>query len=161
MDTCFVVTVAIVMLLRNLGLILRYLWQLVFLSAFCKCSSSCFFFLKVGGSSTQAWMPTYVSILRIPQMIRVWRATAEWYIDRGEKPVPVPLCPPQIPHGLTRARTRVSAVRDRRLTTWAMARLSWWVSSACKHPITPGTSPCCRQRQYGRSGSQCTPYSVR
>jgi hypothetical protein len=33
------------------------------------------------GSSTQAWMPTYVSILRIAQMIWVWRATVEWYID--------------------------------------------------------------------------------
>jgi hypothetical protein len=29
----------------------------------------------------------------------------------GEKPVPVPLCPPQIPHGLTRDRTRASTVR--------------------------------------------------
>jgi hypothetical protein len=37
-----------------------------------------------GGSSTQAWMPTYVSILRIPQMIWVWRETVEWYIDRGK-----------------------------------------------------------------------------
>ena len=36
----------------------------------------------------------------------------------GEKPVPVPLCPPQIPHGLTRD----SAVRGRRLTAWVMAR---------------------------------------
>jgi hypothetical protein len=68
-----------------------------------------------GGSSTQAWMATYVSILRIPQMIRVWRATVEWYWqgkteELGEKPVPVPLCPPQIPHGLTRARTLASAV---------------------------------------------------
>jgi hypothetical protein len=40
----------------------------------------------------------------------------------GEKPVPLPLCPPQIPHGLTRDRTRSSAVRGRRLTAWAMAR---------------------------------------
>jgi hypothetical protein len=61
-----------------------------------------------GGSSTQAWMPTYVSILRIPQLIWVWRATVEWYWqgkteELGEKPVPVPLCPPQNPHGLTRA----------------------------------------------------------
>ena len=40
----------------------------------------------------------------------------------GENPVPVPLCPPQIPHGLTRDRTRASAVRGRRLTAWAMAR---------------------------------------
>jgi hypothetical protein len=39
----------------------------------------------------------------------------------GENPVPVPLCPPQIPHGLTRDRTRASAVRGRRLTAWAMA----------------------------------------
>jgi hypothetical protein len=34
----------------------------------------------------------------------------------GKKPVPVPLCPPQIPHGLTRDRTRASAVGGRRLT---------------------------------------------
>jgi hypothetical protein len=40
----------------------------------------------------------------------------------GEKPVPLPLCPPQIPHGLTRDRARPSAVRGRRLTSWAMAR---------------------------------------
>jgi hypothetical protein len=39
-----------------------------------------------------------------------------------EKPVPVPLCPPQIPHRLTRDRTRVFAVRGRRLTAWVMAR---------------------------------------
>jgi hypothetical protein len=71
-------------------------------------------------------MPAYANLLRIPQMTWVWRATVEWYIDRvnqklGNKPVPVPLCP-QVPHGLTRARTRASAVRGRRLTTWAMAR---------------------------------------
>jgi hypothetical protein len=40
----------------------------------------------------------------------------------GEKPVPVPLCPPQTPHGLARDRTRASTVRGRRLTAWAMAR---------------------------------------
>jgi hypothetical protein len=60
-------------------------------------------------------------------MIWVWIATVEWYWqgkteELGEKPVPVPLCPPQIPHGLTRARIRSSAVRGRRLTTWAMVR---------------------------------------
>jgi hypothetical protein len=33
----------------------------------------------------------------------------------GKKPVPVPLCPQQIPHGLTRDRTRVSAVGGRQL----------------------------------------------
>jgi hypothetical protein len=40
----------------------------------------------------------------------------------GENPVPVPLCPPQILQGLTRDRTRASALRGRRLTAWAMAR---------------------------------------
>jgi hypothetical protein len=37
-----------------------------------------------GGSSTQAWMPAYVSILRIPQLIWVWRAAVEWYIGSGK-----------------------------------------------------------------------------
>jgi hypothetical protein len=46
----------------------------------------------------------------------------------GEKPVPVPLCPPQIPHGLTRDRTRASAVGGRRLTAWATARPNWGVA---------------------------------
>jgi hypothetical protein len=40
----------------------------------------------------------------------------------GEKSVPVPLCPPQIPRGPTQEWTWVSAVRGRRLTAWAMAR---------------------------------------
>jgi hypothetical protein len=40
----------------------------------------------------------------------------------GEKPVPVPFCSPQIPHGPTRDRTRASAVRGRQLTAWAMTR---------------------------------------
>jgi hypothetical protein len=38
------------------------------------------------------------------------------------KPASVPLCLPQIPHDLTRARTRAAAVGSRRLTAWAMAR---------------------------------------
>jgi hypothetical protein len=37
-------------------------------------------------------------------------------------PAPVPLCPPQIPHDLTWARTRTAAVGSRRLTISAMAR---------------------------------------
>jgi hypothetical protein len=43
--------------------------------------------------------------------------------ELGEKPALVPLCPPQIPHRSTPARTRASAVRGQRLTAWAMARL--------------------------------------
>jgi hypothetical protein len=57
-----------------------------------------------------------------------WQGKTE---ELGEKPVPVPLCPPQIPHGLTRAWTQASAVRGRRLTTWAMARplVAWLVKT--------------------------------
>jgi hypothetical protein len=32
------------------------------------------------------------------------------------KPAPAPLCPPQIPHGQTRPRTRAAAVGSQRLT---------------------------------------------
>jgi hypothetical protein len=35
---------------------------------------------------------------------------------------PVPLCPPQIPHYFTWARTQAAEVWSRRLTTWAKAR---------------------------------------
>jgi hypothetical protein len=57
---------------------------------------------RCGGSSTHVWMPTYVSILRVPQVIWVCRATVEWYWqgkteELRENPVPVPLCPPQVP----------------------------------------------------------------
>jgi hypothetical protein len=41
-----------------------------------------FFPWRWGGCSAQAWMPTYFSIVHIPQIIWVWRATVEWYIDR-------------------------------------------------------------------------------
>jgi hypothetical protein len=51
--------------------------------------------------------------------------------DRGkpkyseEKPVPVPLCPPQIPHGPTGDRNLACQVKVWRLTAWAMARPLW------------------------------------
>jgi hypothetical protein len=38
------------------------------------------------------------------------------------KPAPAPLCPPQIPHDQTRARTRAAAVGNQRLTAWASAQ---------------------------------------
>jgi hypothetical protein len=62
-----------------------------------------------------------------PDDMWVWRTTVDWYWqgkteELGEKPVPLPLCPPQISSGLTRARSRASAVRGQWLTAWAMAR---------------------------------------
>jgi hypothetical protein len=38
------------------------------------------------------------------------------------KPAPATLCPPQIPHDQTRARTRAAAVGSQRLTAWATSR---------------------------------------
>jgi hypothetical protein len=37
-------------------------------------------------------------------------------LNTRRKPAPVPLCPPQIPPDLTRARTRAAAVGSQRLT---------------------------------------------
>jgi hypothetical protein len=59
---------------------------------------------------------TIGSIVYPPVDIWVPKATVEWYWqgnneELGGKPVPVPLYPPQIPHGLTRALTRASAAR--------------------------------------------------
>jgi hypothetical protein len=54
-------------------------------------------------------------------------ATAGMKIGRGNrstwrKPALMPLRPPQIPHDLTRARTRAAAVGSQQLTAWAMTR---------------------------------------
>jgi hypothetical protein len=81
------------------------------------------------------------------------RATMEWYWqgkteELGEKPVPVPLCPPQIPHGLTQARTRASAVRCQRLTTWAMALLLKVKSKVLCH--LTGLIQCMRRNTWGQ-----------
>jgi hypothetical protein len=49
-----------------------------------------------------------------------------------EKPAPVSLCPPQIPHGLTRARTQVEKVGSRWLTISALThftKLLWSTTS--------------------------------
>jgi hypothetical protein len=64
--------------------------------------------------------------------------------ERGEKPVPVPLYLPQIPHGLNRERTRASAVRDRRLTAWDMARPTNKVNKASSNkPIKSESQDTC------------------
>jgi hypothetical protein len=52
-----------------------------------------------------------------------WESAGETEV-LGEKPTPVPLFPPQIPHDLTCARIWAAAVGSRRLTAWAMARPS-------------------------------------
>jgi hypothetical protein len=77
-------------------------------------------------------------IARLPAFVLLVRATCSsrrvWSIGGmilrgetdvlGEKPVTVPLCSPQTPHGLTCDRIEAFAVRGRRLTAWAMAGLT-------------------------------------
>jgi hypothetical protein len=53
----------------------------------------------------------------------------------GEKPLPVPLCPPHIPHGLTGDRTRASAVRDRRLPWHGLATCLYWITATHLHLV--------------------------
>jgi hypothetical protein len=43
----------------------------------------------------------------------------------------VPLCPPQIPHDLIRARTWAAEVGSQRLTAWAMTRPFLYVTRSC------------------------------
>jgi hypothetical protein len=79
-------------------------------------------------------------IVHPPDYIWVWRITVKWYRQGNpknseEKPIAVRLCPPQIPCGLTRAWTQASALRGRRVTTWAITcPCSWvFVSPCVKH----------------------------
>jgi hypothetical protein len=56
-----------------------------------------------------------------------WRLAGETEVLGENLPqrtlsAPAPLCPPQIPHDETQARTRAAAVGSQRLTAWAMAR---------------------------------------
>jgi hypothetical protein len=77
---------------------------------------------------SELWPPA--DIVFIPQVIISMEShsgiilTGKPYYSR-EKPVPVPLYPPQIPHRLTWARTWASAVEGRQLTASAMARPSF------------------------------------
>jgi hypothetical protein len=49
-----------------------------------------------------------------------------------EKPVPVPLCPPQIPHGLTQDQSPASEVGGWKLTTSAIPQPKLEVASSFK-----------------------------
>jgi hypothetical protein len=63
-----------------------------------------------------------------PNVCRVtFGLTGETEVLGGGGAVPVPLCPPQILHGVTRDRTRASAVGGRRVTAWVTARLIFGV----------------------------------
>jgi hypothetical protein len=74
-------------------------------------------FVNVSGVRLCLWTTaTNWPIIHSLGDIWVCRAMVEWYWqgkreELGEKPVPVPLCPPQIPHGLTQSQTRAFVMR--------------------------------------------------
>jgi hypothetical protein len=100
-----------------------------------------FFFIIISGVGLSPLGTAATSgLLYKPQMIDEGDcgAIGGMKIGRGNrsirrKPAPAPLCPPQIPHDQTRARTRAAAVGSQRLTAWAMARS--FSSSYCSHYI--------------------------
>jgi hypothetical protein len=117
----------------------------------------------------------YVSELRpptglfIPQIYEC--GEPRWNVIDGvnpknswDKPVPVSFCPPQIPHGLTRVRTRASTVRGRRLTPWVKVSRAMFVLlrglqsflSVCRI----GFGKCWWSAGFKRSGLQLTWYAV-
>jgi hypothetical protein len=101
------------------------------------CSPPLVFLFMSMGSYYVSKLRSSTGLVFIPQMIMELRV--EWYWQGKpknsvkKKPVPVPLCPPQFPHGLIRAGTLTSAVRGRRITALVMARPRLWSwSSLCR-----------------------------
>jgi hypothetical protein len=86
-------------------------------------------------------------------MVMILEQLVEWLSGKGNritwrKPGPGLLCPPHIPHDLTRSRTHAAAVGNLRLTAWAMARtcrlVSWrkfCVSTLTKQTNSVALSP--------------------
>jgi hypothetical protein len=88
-----------------------------------------FLLLSLVGWDSPLCTSATTGLLNQPQMIDDGDcgAIAGMKIGRGNwstrrKPASVPLCPPQILHDLTWARTRAAAVGSQRLTAWAMTR---------------------------------------
>ena len=64
------------------------------------------------------WMNEWMNgVWSYSGMTRTWTTEVP-----GHEPVPVPLCPLQIPHGLSRYRSRVSRVRNQRPSLRTMAK---------------------------------------
>jgi hypothetical protein len=100
-----------------------------------------FFLVSLGGVRlSPLGTSATVGLLYQPQMMMIMEKSVEWGLA-GETEVPVPLCPPQIPHDLTWDRTRAASVGSQRLTAWAMARppddrIGWYVCVQSHYLIT-------------------------
>jgi hypothetical protein len=95
-------------------------------SAFILCVVLCIIILS-GVRASPLGTAATIGLLYQPQMIHDddCGAIGGMKFDRvnrstRRKPASAPLCLPQIPHDLTRARTRAAGVGSQRLTAWAM-----------------------------------------
>jgi hypothetical protein len=95
------------------------------------------FFIILSGWDSPLCTAATIGLLHQPQMIGDGDCGAIGGMKTGRgnrstrrKPTLVPLCPPQIPHDLTRARTRTTAVGNQQLTAWAMTRPYFLASSS-------------------------------
>jgi hypothetical protein len=84
-------------------------------------SLSPFLFILSGVRLNPLGTAVTIDLLHQPQMIDDCGAIRGMKVGRGNqntrrKPAPVPLCPLQIPHDLTWARTQAAAVGSQRLT---------------------------------------------
>jgi hypothetical protein len=77
--------------------------------------------------------PPHDRLINVGYQWNNWQSKTE---ELGEKPVPVPICPPQIPLGRKWNWSLASAVWDRRLTAWAMGRPLKWCNTT---PVSVST----------------------
>jgi hypothetical protein len=101
--------------------------------------------------------PLVGMLLHQPRVVDLeYGAVGAMRISRGNrstrrKSAPVLLCPLQIPHDLTWARTRAAAVGSRRLTAWAMA-VSLSSDTDIRSNYIPSVCTICIVLQFGMKG---------
>jgi hypothetical protein len=85
-----------------------------------------FFFIHGAGVQLSTLLlRSFIGLFYSPWMVdcddcgAISRMSSRGNRSTRRKPAPVPLCPPQIPHDLTRVRTPATAVGNRLLTAWA------------------------------------------
>jgi hypothetical protein len=77
--------------------------------------------------------PQWHMAMTVEQLVEWMSSWRNWSTQR--KPAPMLLCSPQIPHDLTQARTRATAIGSWRLTAWVMTWPMTWLTSALKRDV--------------------------